>query len=87
MSAKSSAVRNAHLVALAAAMLSVPTVSASARDGTPIHHPIIVVDTRDHTGEAAKRPPPKGGYDTANATVRDHRAAAKPAPRPVSNHQ
>jgi len=80
MSAKSSA-------ALAAVMLSVLTASASARDGTPIHHPIIVVTTRDHTGEAAKRPPPKGTYNAATAIVRDHRAAAKPAPRPVSNHQ
>jgi hypothetical protein len=70
-----------------AAMVMALPVSAEARDATPIHHPIIVVTTRDHTGEAAKRPPPKGTYDTANATVRDHRAAAKPVPRPVSNHQ
>ena len=40
MSAKSSAVRNPQLVALAAVMLSALTVSASARDGTPIHHPM-----------------------------------------------
>ena len=76
MSAKSSAVRHPRLVALAAVMLSALTVSASARDGTPIHHPIIVVTTRDHTGEVAKRPPPKGTYDAATATVRDHRSNA-----------
>lgn len=87
MSAKSTSVRNTHLIALAAVLLSGLTVSASARDGTPIHHPIIVVHARDHTGETAKSPPPKGTYDTANATVRDHRTAAKPVPRPVSNHQ
>jgi hypothetical protein len=87
MSAITSCDRNVRIVALTALMISALTVSASARDGTPIHHPIIVVTTRDHAGEAAKRPPPKGTYDTANATVRDHRAAAKPVPRPVSNHQ
>lgn len=87
MSALFSSACNIRVAILMAVMLSALTVSASARDVTPIHHSIIVVTPRDHTGEAAKRPPPKGTYDTANATVRDHRAAAKPVPRPVSNHQ
>jgi hypothetical protein len=87
MSATSLCDRNVRIAALAAVMLSALTASASARDLTPIHHPIIVVTTRDHTGEVAKRPAPKGIYDAATATVRDHRTAAKPAPRPVSNHQ
>ena len=78
MPAKFHGVKNANLVVLVAVALSAPTVSASAASGVPvpIHHPIVRVITRDHTGQVGKPPSPAGTYDSASATVRDHRSNA-----------
>jgi hypothetical protein len=69
--------RRIRIAAGVAVALFAFTVSAQSR-------PVRVPVDRDHRGTAAKPlPGPKGTYDPAKATIRDHRLV-KPVPRPLS---